>query len=61
MDGGDEEVEPHAPEIQPGEEAEGLADGGGRAMCGVPAPDEEDAEEDVDGDYQSQAAEDGWR
>lgn len=41
-------IESQAPVRQPGEVAEGLADGVAIAMGAVPAPDEEDGHEDVE-------------
>lgn len=51
MHAGDQVVEAQAPVGQPGEVAEALADGG------VPTPDEEVGEEDVEGDEAAQAGE----
>ena len=56
VDGGEEHVETYSPVGQPGEVAEALADFCAVAMSAAPAPDEEDAGEDVEGDG---AAEDG--
>ena len=59
MDARDEKVKPQTPVGQPGEVAEGLADADGVVIVGaVPAPDEEDGGEDVEGDG---AAEEGQR
>lgn len=56
VDGGKEHVETDSPVRQPGEVAEAFADFCAVAMSAAPAPDEEDAGEDVEGDG---AAEDG--
>lgn len=61
MDGCDEEVEPQTPVGQPGEVAEGLADGDGVIMCAIPGPDDDDGGEDVEGDEGAQSRESGWR
>lgn len=50
VDSRDEEVEAQTPVGQPGEVAEGLADGDGVIMGAVPGPDGDDAGEDVKSD-----------
>lgn len=50
MDCRDEKIESQPPVREPGEIAEALADGVGVAVGAVPAPDEEDGDEDVEGD-----------
>lgn len=46
----EEMVKAQSPVCQPGEVAERLADGGGVIVGAIPAPDEEDRREDVQGD-----------
>lgn len=61
VEGRDEEVEGQAPVGQPGEVAEGLADGAGVIVGAVPGPDDDDGGEDVEGDQGAESREEGWR
>ncbi|KKA19282.1 hypothetical protein T310_6739 [Rasamsonia emersonii CBS 393.64] len=55
-----EEVEPQTPEVEPGEVAERLADVDAGAVRALPAEDEEDAEEHVEGEQGAQRGEHAW-
>lgn len=60
MDGRNQEVKAQAPIGQPGEVAEGLADGGGVVVGAIPNPDEDDRGEDVKGDEGAESCEESW-
>lgn len=61
MDRGNEEIEAQAPVGQPGEVAEGLADGDRVIVGAVPGPDDDDGGEDVEGDEGAENREESWR
>jgi hypothetical protein len=56
MDGSEKHVKSQTPICQPSEEAEGLADHIAFIVGSVPAPDGENAGEDVEGDQTAQAS-----
>lgn len=61
MDSREQEIKAQTPVGQPGEVAEGLADGDAVVVGAIPGPDDDDGGEDVEGDEAAQPGQKGGK